>query len=131
MKFMRITKRIYGYRHKEDNDKHLWVLSLPLCDSTGACIRNYLCDPNFKRTTGNNYGVIIEEEDTSKVVIFDIFDDDLDNPLSITLDRNVMINLLEQFEKLEEQQADEIIIEQDDNGKFSIRGVFYPKSANA
>jgi hypothetical protein len=118
----------YVRKYKSDTD--LWVLSLPLCDSTGEDVKDLVQNPKFNCTTGNNFGLMLED-DPNKITIFDIFGDDPDNPLSITLDREILYDLWDQFIPLKKQKPDEIIIEQHDNDRFSVRGVFYPKKADA
>jgi hypothetical protein len=130
MKTVRLVKFFFGYKDQENNSDEMWVLSLPFGDGAVDFVKEILTNPTSRGGGGNNFDIVVMENNPNKIIIYDSLGN-RENPLHIIIDRQVMLNLVDQWLILKKQEADEIIIEQHDNGKFSVRGVFYPKSADA
>ena len=125
MKFFKFVYRDRRYRYDSHNDGYLSMLTGIFTDVStfDEDVKKALIAPNKTRVAGNLTDMIIKE---NKVIIQPAILDLTDEPeeYAIEIDRDVLLDLINQWEDLKKKKAKEITFYRDDNNKITVEGTF-------
>ena len=125
MKFFKFVYRDRRYRYDSHNDGYLSMLTGIFTDVStfDEDVKKALIAPNKTRVAGNLTDMIIKE---NKVIIQPAILDLTDEPeeYAIEIDRDVLLDLINQWEDLKKKKAKEITFYRDDNNKITVEGAF-------
>lgn len=116
---------LYSRKEKIIIGNNYLMMIISIFDEGGGwtkTVKRELLNPQSQGITGNRVEVDIQQ---NKVVIRDVcFDDDDTEDNAIEIDRQVLLDLINQWQDLVQKEAQEIVFTRHDDGSITVTGTF-------